>query len=47
VNPGDVNTIMVGSGSHSTANSTRNTMANLNKILCPPGSASTCLNPDP
>lgn len=46
-NPGDPGTIMVGTGSHSTANSTRNTMVNFNAILCPPATGSTCLNPDP
>jgi len=46
-NPGDPGTIMVGSGSHSIDNSTRNTMVNANAILCPPGIGSTCLNPDP
>jgi outer membrane protein OmpA-like peptidoglycan-associated protein len=44
-NPGEAGTIMVGSGSHSTANSTRNTLGN--NVLCPPGTGSTCLNPDP
>lgn len=46
-NPGDPGTIMVGSGSNAVANSRRNTLANFNRILCPPPTASTCLNPDP
>jgi len=46
-NPGDTGTIMQGSGSHSTANPTRNTMVNFNAILCPPATGSTCLAPDP
>ena len=46
LNPGDPNTIMEASGSNSVANPTRNTMVNFGKILCPPGSGTTCLNPD-
>ena len=45
-NPGEANTIMEPSRSNSTPNPTRNTMTNFNKILCPPGTGSTCLNPD-
>jgi outer membrane protein OmpA-like peptidoglycan-associated protein len=46
-NPGDANTIMEPSGSNSSPNPTRNTMGNFAKILCPPGTATTCLHPDP
>jgi len=46
-NPGDPGTIMVGSGSHSIDNSTRNTLVNSSKILCPAPTGSTCLHPDP
>jgi outer membrane protein OmpA-like peptidoglycan-associated protein len=46
-NPGDPGTIMVGSGSSSVANATRNTMVNARAVLCPPPTASTCLSPDP
>lgn len=42
----DANTIMEGTGSHSVANSTRNTMGNYNKITWPSAGAATCLNPD-
>ena len=45
--PGDAGTIAQPSGSSSTANSTRNTMGNFALIVCPPATASTCLNPDP
>ncbi len=45
-NPGDPGTIMDGSGSHSVTNSTRNTLVNSARILCPPATQSTCLNPD-
>ena len=45
-NPGDPNTIMETSGSNSVANPTRNTMVNFSRIRCPPGSGTTCLNPD-
>jgi outer membrane protein OmpA-like peptidoglycan-associated protein len=47
VNPGDPNTVMEPTGSNSSPNPTRNTLANFNKILCPPGTATTCLHPDP
>jgi hypothetical protein len=47
VNPGDPNTIMDPTGSPSIPNATRNTMVNFGKILCPPGTATTCLHPDP
>jgi len=46
-NAGDAGTIMETSGSNATANPTRNTMVNFSRILCPPGTGSTCLNPDP
>ena len=46
-NPGDANTVMEPSGSHSAPNPTRNTIGNSAKILCPPGTATTCLHPDP
>lgn len=46
-NSGDPGTIMQGSGSHSVANPTRNTMVNFAAIQCPAPIASTCLNPDP
>jgi outer membrane protein OmpA-like peptidoglycan-associated protein len=45
-NPGEANTIMEPSGSNNRANPTRNTMVNFSRILCPPGSGTTCLNPD-
>jgi hypothetical protein len=44
---GDPGTIMDGSGSHSSANPTRNTMVNYAKLAWPPPSGSTCLSPDP
>jgi outer membrane protein OmpA-like peptidoglycan-associated protein len=47
VNPGDANTVMQPTGSPSIPNSTRNTMVNFTRILCPPGTATTCLHPDP
>jgi hypothetical protein len=43
---GEINTVMVPSGSNSTANSERNTMGNYGKIVCPSAGAATCLNPD-
>jgi hypothetical protein len=42
----DSNTIMEPSSSHSTANPTRNTMGNYNRITWPAPGAATCLNPD-
>jgi outer membrane protein OmpA-like peptidoglycan-associated protein len=47
VNPGDPNTVMDPTGSPSIPNATRNTMVNFSRILCPPGTATTCLHPDP
>ncbi len=44
---GDPGTIMAPSGSHSSANPTKNTMANYRRITWPSGSGSTCLTPDP
>jgi len=46
-NPGDANTIMEPSGSNSVPNPTRNTIGNAGHILCPAGTATTCLHPDP
>jgi outer membrane protein OmpA-like peptidoglycan-associated protein len=46
-NPGDANTIMEPSGSNSIPNPTRNTIGNSAHILCPAGTATTCLHPDP
>jgi hypothetical protein len=43
----DSNTIMEPSGSHSSPNPTRNTLGNYTRIVWPPGSGSTCINPDP
>lgn len=43
----DSNTIMEPSGSHSSPNPTRNTLDNYRRIAWPPGSGSTCINPDP
>jgi outer membrane protein OmpA-like peptidoglycan-associated protein len=43
----DANTIMEPSGSNNTENPRRNTLGNFSQIQCPPGTASTCLNPDP
>jgi hypothetical protein len=44
-NDGEAGTIMEGSGSHNALNPTRNTMVNYSRILFPPASGSTCLNP--
>jgi hypothetical protein len=48
-NAADPNTVMdVQAGStNSTPDPTRNTIGNFHKILCPPGTATTCLHPDP
>lgn len=46
-NPGDSGTIMQPTGSHSSPNPTRNTMANFNRIVCPAGAGPSCLHPDP
>ena len=43
----DANTIMTPSGSHSTANPTRNTIGNYNRITWPAPSGSVPINPDP
>jgi Domain of unknown function (DUF4157) len=43
---GDANTIMQPTGSHSVANSTRNTALNSQRITWPAGAA-TCIRPDP
>lgn len=42
----DTNTIMTPSGSNSSANPTRNTMGNYNRITWPSATGSTCLSPD-
>ncbi len=43
----DPNTIMTPSASHSSRNSTRNTIGNYNRITWPAPSGSTCISPDP
>jgi hypothetical protein len=46
-NPADAGTVLQASRSKDVNNPTRNTLGNFGKILCPPGTGSTCLNPDP
>lgn len=46
-NPGDPNSIMQATDSPSVPNLSRNTMINFHAILCPAGTGTTCLNPDP
>lgn len=46
-NRADANTIMEPTNSHSVPNPSRNTMGNFRRILCPAGTATTCLHPDP
>ncbi|MGA2125460.1 MAG: M66 family metalloprotease [Xanthobacteraceae bacterium] len=43
----DANTVMQGTGSHSVANPTRNTMGNYRRIKWPAPTGGTCLFPDP